>query len=325
MERTPSATHLLLLAVIGWGCCLALGAGQLPEVDPATVKDLEELGAHYLPAGYTKANVSLADLQRLLRAKCEKANQALPAGSVNATALGTAIEQAGGQLMGCIGGLANVTEILDEIEKASPKGDLDVVFEKYCLRLPQAKACLRDFNAALQPCLTREERSHNALMQRIMDKLLEFVCYKNGDQIALFIAEQGPECLQASRDHIATCLNTTFSGYLPQVGQLSSENVADLLPELVLGPRQCVDLHDFEICTVRHLERCETITPSNIVESMFRYVRKESNCQPAIDRALQERRRAQALTAADPAVGGAASLAFVGRLLLLLAPLVARL
>lgn len=283
--------QLLALCVALIGCCCCLVAAELQLPNAANIKDLDELSAHYLPAGYSPANVSLADLERLLEQKCEKANAALPASEVNATKLRQDIQQAGVRLMECINGLANITVVLDEVEQARPLGDLDVVFEKYCLRLPQARQCLTDFNSALLPCLTREERQHNAVLQRIIGKLLDFVCYKNGDQIALFIAEQGPECLEHHKDNVGTCLEKSFGHYMPSQLNISQAE----LPELVLGTRQCTELHDFESCVVRHLETCSNITPSNIVESMFRYVRKESNCQQVVDRVARDRSEALGL------------------------------
>nr|CAB59576.1 EG:103E12.2 [Drosophila melanogaster] len=263
------------------------------SLDPSLLEnvDVDQLRSNYLPQGLQNTNVTLADFQKWLQSKCEKANDHLPKGSINASALSKSIEDAGIHLAECLSGLANMTEIQAEIEEASPKGDLDVVFEKYCLRLPQAKTCLKNFNDAILPCLTTDEKTHNAVLQRIADKLLEFICYKNGDQIALFIAEEGPECLQQSREGIANCLNSSFAGYLPK--SISPEWD---LPQLVLGPKQCVDLYAFETCTVSLLEKCDTITPSNIVESMFRYVRKESSCQPHIDRVKLQHRRALPLT-----------------------------
>ncbi|ALC48169.1 CG14629 [Drosophila busckii] len=233
-------------------------------------------------------NITLADLQRLLQQKCGKAN------AQNATALSENIERGAGKLFECINGLANITVIMEEVERARPRGDLDVVFEKYCRRMPQARQCLNDFNAALLPCLSEPERQHNAMMSRIMDKLLQFICYKDGDQIALFIAEEGPECLEQHREHMGSCLQSSFGHYLPTGLNISTAT----LPDLVLGPRQCVELHDLETCVLRHLEQCSNITPSNIVEAMFRYVRKESNCQQSVDRVARDHAEALGLTGA---------------------------
>ncbi|XP_034476726.1 27 kDa glycoprotein [Drosophila innubila] len=295
MDTTLNGSHRLiafLIALLGYCCCLSAGQLTLPN-DVANFKDLNVLGAHYLPAGYAQSNITYADLQRLLKQKCQKANSALPEGEVDAAKLSGNIEQASINLVKCVGDLVNISAVMDEVELAKPKGDLDVVFEKYCLRLPNMTNCLTEFNSALLPCMTREERNHNSMMMRILGKLLDFVCYKNGDQIALFIAEQGPECLDQHKGNVSTCLQNTFGHYLP-----SQLNVSQLvLPDLLLGPRQCVELHDFETCVLRHLETCDNITPSNIVESMFRYVRRQSDCQQTINREIRDHSEALGLRA----------------------------
>lgn len=270
----------MLVALIAACCgsCSAAAKLSLPT-DAANIKDFKELSAQYLPAGYQQPNVTLADLQRVLEKKCRKASS-----EAEAAKLSNNIQQAATELAQCVTGLVNITQVLDEVERARPRGELDVVFESYCLRLPNVTNCMQDFNAALLPCLSREERAHNSMVQEIIKQLLEFVCYRNGDHIALFIAEQGPECLEQHKDNVGACLQKTFGHYMP--AQL---NVSQLeIPELVLGTKQCVELHEFEGCVVRHLETCENITPSNIVESMFRYVRKKSTCQAALNRVTRE-------------------------------------
>lgn len=276
MERTQQGSLVLITLLIATCCCSCTTAVDLslPQ-DAANIKDFKELSAQYLPAGYQQPNITLADLQRVLEQKCRKASS-----EEEAAKLSNNIQQAATDLAQCVTGLVNITQVLDEVEKARPRGDLDVVFETYCLRLPNVTNCMKDFNNALLPCLSREERAHNAVLEQIISKLLEFVCKKNGDHIALFIAEEGPECLEQHKDNVGSCLQKTFGHYMP-----ASLNVSQLeIPDLVLGPKQCVELHEFEGCVVRHLESCDNTTPSNIVESMFRYVRKASTCQEAINR-----------------------------------------
>ncbi|KAH8394398.1 hypothetical protein KR222_002311 [Zaprionus bogoriensis] len=285
METTLHGTRRLLALLVALIACSQLGAAQLVLTkDAANLKDINELSAHYLPASYANPNLTLADLQRVLENKCQKANAALPASEAEAVRLSNNIQRAGEQLSQCVTGLVNITVVLNEVERARPNGDLDVVFESYCRRLPNMTNCMREFNAALLPCLTREERAHNAMMQRIINKLLDFVCYKNGDQIALFVAEQGPECLEQHKTNVGDCIQKTFGHYLP-----SELNVTALeLPELVLGTKQCIELNEFKQCVVRHLETCDNVTPSNVIESMFRYVLKESSCQQAVNRVTRE-------------------------------------
>lgn len=104
--------------------------------------------------------------------------------------------------------------------------------------------------------------------------LLEFVCHENGNQIALFIAEEGPECFSEKKTALETCFNSTMSKYTG--GEMPSlEN----LPTLVIKKEHCEDMHKLETCIVTELEHCKETTPANLVEALFRFVRKETPCK----------------------------------------------
>lgn len=175
----------------------------------------------------------------------------------------------------CLTTILNFTSIQAEIEEFSPRGELDVVFAKYCKKQPDALKCIEDFNAKLVPCLETDEREHQDILMHILRSLLDFICYKGGDRIALFIAEQGPECLESKKDDIQQCLKNTFSHYLPKEG---IENVK-ALPKFVVGDEQCNDLENLKNCIVEKLEACTEITPANIVESLFRFIKRETICR----------------------------------------------
>ncbi|XP_023309167.2 27 kDa hemolymph protein-like [Lucilia cuprina] len=241
--------------------------------------DLGLLTRDYLPEQFTNTNFTLEDAKTLLHKKCRKVALI----SQNPPQTYENIEMAANKLIQCANSIANITVLMAEIEAARPAGDLDVVFHKYCRKLPQAENCLLEFNAQILPCLTPAERAQNAIMMRIITSLLGFICHKDGDQIALFIAEEGPECLDANKENISNCMNATFSAYLPEGGVLKSQ---DEWPELVLGPKQCIDLHDFEECVLSYLEKCNEITPANIIESLFRHVKNETKCQEEIDKVI---------------------------------------
>ena len=176
----------------------------------------------------------------------------------------------------CISNLANLTALQEEIEIARPIGELDTVFHKYCQKAPLGEKCFKEFNTAVQPCLSKDERNQNAIMMRLFSGLLGFMCARGGDQIALFVAEEGPECFEANKEAITHCANNSFSEYVPKDG-----SVPDLfnLPDFVVKPEQCIDLLKFETCTIHHLEQCQEITPANVAESVFKFIKNETNCK----------------------------------------------
>lgn len=235
--------------------------------------NLQDLNFGNLPGdislpGNLPVNISnvptMEEGQRMFEEKCKKmghpeAYQAAEAGR--------------DELQECVMSLVNVTELNAEMDKAKPTGDLDAVFRKYCRKSPQFQQCINNFTLLIEPCLNEEEKENKNLIQNITDSILKFVCYKEGDRIALFIAEGGPECISANLEAIQTCANKTITKNLPKE-TLSVDN----LPSLVFGEEQCRDMADLQKCVVKALETCSEPTPANIVDSMFNFVRKMTPC-----------------------------------------------
>lgn len=91
--------------------------------------------------------------------------------------------------------------------------------------------------------------------------------------LLVFIAENGPECFTNKSLDIQNCMNETFKGYMG-----SEMPTIDNLPDLVLGEKECMDMDKLQICIVNVLEKCSESTPANLVESLFKFVRKETPC-----------------------------------------------
>lgn len=115
----------------------------------------------------------------------------------------------------------------------------------------------------------------------IVSNLLNFVCHKDGDQIALFIAEKGPECFTDKKDEMIVCLNSTFGSYLPDDLDTTNleNNALPEMPSLTIGPEQCEKMDELQKCIVAVLEKCEETTPANLVESAFKFIRQETPCK----------------------------------------------
>ncbi|XP_043259325.1 27 kDa hemolymph protein-like [Colletes gigas] len=189
-------------------------------------------------------------------------------------------DRAKDEIMQCLKSFVNITVLQEEMEKYKPTGDLDIVFKNYCRRTPILKKCVSNFTAAIEPCLEPKERENKKIIQNITDSLLSFICFKEGDRIALFISADGPECLQSKQQEIENCVNTTFGNYLPP---MDSNNRLlgglDSLPSLILGPKECTDVSTLKTCIVNELEKCSDPTPANIVDSIFNFILRVTPCE----------------------------------------------
>lgn len=190
-----------------------------------------------LPAGIeipgSLQNVTLPtldDIKKVMKDKCQKVT-----GNEDAY---NAIVTGADELKSCTSGLIDAEVLREEIEKAQPNGELDTVFNKYCRKRDVAIKCMENFTSLLEPCLQPKEIEGKRTFVKIFKNLLNFVCYKDGDQIALFIAEKGPECFDERKDDLIHCMNETFRGYLPEK-ELETKELPTELPELVMGASQC--------------------------------------------------------------------------------------
>ncbi|CAH0626903.1 unnamed protein product [Chrysodeixis includens] len=177
------------------------------------------------------------------------------------------IEAAGKTFVECVKSLIDLPTIQQEIEAAKPKGALDEVFKTYCAKSPQLKSCIHTLLTAVQPCVDSAAQNQMLSAQNSTDQLIDFVCYKDGDRIALFIAEGGPQCFQSKSEEIRTCLNTAKASF----------SDLEAIKKLSLA-QKCAKYDELAACVVTKLEGCDTPTPGNMAESLFRYVRKGSFC-----------------------------------------------
>lgn len=95
--------------------------------------------------------------------------------------------------------------------------------------------CLNELGQALEPCLDSSETEFQRILINILTKLVDFICYKDGDMIALFIAENGPKCINENKDQLIECFNSTLHKYIPNEVDLSTA----IFPHIDIGPAQC--------------------------------------------------------------------------------------
>lgn len=55
---------------------------------------------------------------------------------------------------------------------------------RYCRKRHIALDCLKNLTVSVSGCLDEEEAKQKDVFREIAEKLLEFVCYKDGDHIA---------------------------------------------------------------------------------------------------------------------------------------------
>ncbi|KAK2589285.1 hypothetical protein KPH14_007838 [Odynerus spinipes] len=223
----------------------------------------------------TSAVPTIEEVTNLFEQKCNKNGG--PNAFENAKHAQTEMEQ-------CIQSLINMNELNAEMESAKPNGELDEVFKKYCRRSPIFKMCVNNFTTAIEPCLEPQERENTRVVLNITESLLTFVCDKEGDRIALFISAGGPDCFKLKQQEIQDCVNATFGSYVPKSDPISGAfPMVENLPSLLFGNKECTDMDSLQRCVVKELEKCSDPTPGNLIESIFRFIKKVTPCESLLN------------------------------------------
>ncbi|XP_031350142.1 uncharacterized protein LOC116175908 [Photinus pyralis] len=177
------------------------------------------------------------------------------------------------EIQKCIEDNFDFSKIESELSEKRKTGSMDDVFVKYCGKKSVVDACMQNFTEAVSPCLENVEKSSLKLLLNITDNLIDFGCHKDGDRIAMFLAEGGLECLRNKTDGIEDCFNKTIRHRIPQSFALTA------LPLFAMNDDGCDDFSNLHKCVTGVLETCTDHTPANLVDAAFKYTLRSTPCK----------------------------------------------
>nr|CAI5845763.1 unnamed protein product [Callosobruchus analis] len=164
---------LLLAAAIG--LVFSQSLNDLDSDD--SLKKIQE----HLPPELQNFNTSslpkLEQIEKVLREKCQKVSGTDSAVDLLKTEQATAKE--------CMERYINASMVQEELEKAKDTGSMDEVFGKYCNRWPEIQACFQNATSYARQCMDVKEQDAFNRSLAILQELQEFVCFKDGDRLAI--------------------------------------------------------------------------------------------------------------------------------------------
>jgi len=182
------------------------------------------------------------------------------------------------QLVYCIMEQFDIDELNHEIEEKKKHGDLDEVFKKYCgEHVSAARECLQDFLEVSQYCLKERDRPGLNVTLQMVDSAIDFTCHNAGDRIALFMSEDGVECVTAHKEEILACINNS----VPEV--FNTYNNLNKMHFYVFQQSNCRKGDAIMQCVETSLMKCEDPTPSNLVHGLLKAMKDGTPCARAAE------------------------------------------
>ncbi|XP_050304835.1 uncharacterized protein LOC126742251 [Anthonomus grandis grandis] len=172
----------------------------------------------------------------------------------------------------CLQSKINPEKIKEELEEAKKTGSMDEVFGKYCNKRQEYKNCIMTTVNITKECMEEVEIAALDKTINVIEEVIDFACYKDGDRLAMFVAEGGPECLSSRTEQIKQCMNSTLK---IDTSSFSITSLPTSLPSLKIDKKKCDDLNEIRTCVVEDLEKnCQDTTPANIVDALFKFIKK---------------------------------------------------
>lgn len=164
----------------------------------------------------------------------------------------------------------DVDEIAKEIEKSGKAGEMDEVFKKYCDLRAKSIDQIHKVVETVTNCVDKEERAIFTRVLNITESLINFACDKDGERVALFIAEDGLKCMGDKAEELKKCGTDVVGDKLP--------TTFDKIPKLEVTKEGCDNYKKFQTCAVKSLATCEKDMPSEILDALFNYMYELSSC-----------------------------------------------
>jgi len=190
----------------------------------------------------------------------------------NGTSAVETIQDSMSSLGQCVLQSINVANLLEEIKTAAPRGALDEVFTHYCDLVPKLKSCRDPLTESSSVCLSDQSVKDLDIFNAAIDGALDFVCYKGGERIAIFLAESGTECIMSNADQLNHCLNDSLPIINSVLENIQKSNTT------IYNHQNCRVETNLKTCIVNALKNCSDPTPSNIIEGLIDSFTKETPC-----------------------------------------------
>jgi len=170
------------------------------------------------------------------------------------------------------------TEIIQhEIETKKHTGDLDEVFKRYCSEnVPVARNCLKKFLSVSSHCLLEEDRPGLNITLAMLDQAINFTCHSDGDRIALFMSEEGVECVSQNKNQLISCVKKAVPEFFaPKYHRRKNINE---LHFYVFQQENCRKGDAIIDCVEKSLLTCDDPTPSNLLHGLLTSMRSVTPC-----------------------------------------------
>lgn len=157
-------------------------------------------------------------------------------------------------------------EFEHHVKEAKKAGNLSAAFKNYCLLSDPLIDHIRKLSDAAMKCSKLETRLTLDEVRNIAEKAIKFACENDGTRIALFVAEDGVECVMSKDKALVECGGNVASGGL------------NTLQNFNFTKGVCEDYTRIQGCMVKTLGECKKSAPAKVIDAFLNELYSSSPC-----------------------------------------------
>lgn len=176
----------------------------------------------------------------------------------------------------CFEEQANISMLTIDVLEGFTTGKLAGVTKKYCSKVKNLEACIDDFAHSVEHCFESGRQKDLWTTAKMAKAALNFVCYKDGERILIFVRDDGIECYEHKRDDIYKCVNETKP---EDFTNITAPGEIGFIASLSYDDKMCTHLNKMSKCLYNVTAQCTSNrTPSLIVEALTKTILKHTPC-----------------------------------------------
>ncbi|XP_031351276.1 27 kDa hemolymph protein-like isoform X4 [Photinus pyralis] len=160
----------------------------------------------------------------------------------------------------------NFKEFERDVKEAKKAGNLSAVFKDYCLLSDPLVHHVHKVSDAAMKCSGPETGLTLQQVRSIAEKAIKFACENDGARIALFLAEDGIECVMSKDKAVTECGGNVAFG---DVNTLQNFNFTKEV---------CEDYTRIQECIVKTLGECKKSAPAKVIDAFLNELYSSSPC-----------------------------------------------
>lgn len=175
----------------------------------------------------------------------------------------------------CFEKQVNISTFVEEAMEAFLENKIPGFTKKHCAKVPAIVNCMDNFVESVQHCFEPGRQEDLRTTASAIKAALDFVCYRDGERVLIFLREEGIECYDQENTELYKCINESSP---EDFTNFTAPGELGFIASLSYDDKLCSHARKVSDCLYTAMTRCSKRQPSLIMEALTKTILKKTPC-----------------------------------------------